>query len=481
MQNTLLFSLLQKLSANERQNWLKFMQSDYHCSNLIIRQLATIIFNQTTNWTQPIFAKETCWKLLFPNKAYQEKSLNNYISDLLQYTYQFLSHEQLKRKFDLQAELQIKHLLDLNVKKQAERLLKKWKRSSSDNKGAEAIRIRQRQAHFEDTLGLMASRRQYTGALQEQSKYLDQYYALQQLINYCGMLSRQSIIQGEYELPYLEEILRRYHTNEQLLQTEPAIGIYIALVQLLQQDSNEDKFKELEHQLRRHPDALPDHERKVAYNFLLNYCIRQINRGHTHFYQSVFTIYQDLLKEGLLLQDGRLTQWTYTNIITTASRLKAWDWTENFIRQYRNKLPPKDQHNAFHYNLSALRYEKGDYSEALQGLNEVEFTDAFYQMAAKTIQLKIYYLLQEAEAFRALLFASRQFILRNKQLSTTKKQTYQNFLKMLGRLFDLRYEQSYWSKERWQKKQEQLLERLDNPKYNASNKDWIRSELQQMS
>lgn len=481
MQNTLLISILQKFSSVERHRWIDYLQSDYHCTNQKLRRLALIIMKQIRDWEQPRLTKQECWSKLFPSKPYQEKSLNNYVSDLLQHTYQFLSHERLKEQTDLQFEMQIKHLLDLNLTKQADRTLRRWKRLSGANKGADALFVRQAQARFEDTIGLMGSRRQHTRALQEQSRHLDHYYALQQLINYCGMLSRQSIIQGDYELPYLKEILRRYDANEQELQAEPAISVYVALVKLLQQNSTEEEFKALEQQLHQHPDALPDSERKMAYNFLLNYCIRQINRGQTHFYASVFNIYQNLLKEGLLLQDGYLTQWTYTNIITTASRLKAWDWTENFIHQYRTQLPQKDQHNAYYYNLSALRYEKGDYKEALQGLNEVEFTDAFYQMAAKTIQLKIYYLLQEADAFRALLFASRQFIVRNRQLSTAKKQTYQNFLKLLGRLFDLRYEQPFWNAVKWQKRFSQLEERLDNPKYSASSKDWIRAELQLLS
>lgn len=480
MENTLLISLLRRLSADQRSNWGLFINSDFHCRNQVLRQLATTILNNVRDWESPSFSKEDCWAVLFPKTPFEETKLNNHISDLLQFTYQFLSHERLKTSQNLQFELQVSQLLDLNLTKHAERILRKWKRQSSANQGTEALRVRQLQARFDDVIDLRGSKRQHTQALQEQSRHLDQCYALQQLINYCGMLSRQSIVQGEYELTYLAEILRRYGADEQGLQTEPAIAIYVALAQLLQEHSSEDEFKQLEALLEQFPKALPSNDRKTVYNFLLNYCIRQINRGQTHFYQSVFNIYKNLLTEGLLLQDGFLTQWTYTNIITTASRLQAWEWTEDFIHRYRNALPKKDRHNAFHYNLSALRYERGDYSEALQGLHEVEFTDAFYQMAAKTIQLKIYYLLQEAEAFRALLFASRHFILRNRQLSTTKKQAYQNFLILLGRLFDLRYERPYWNATKWEKRKSQLLERLENRTYSANNKDWIRKELREL-
>jgi len=117
----------------------------------------------------------------------------------------------------------------------------------------------------------------------------------------------------------------------------------------------------------------------------------------------------------------------------------------------------------------------------LRGLHNIEFTDAFYQLAAKTIQLKIYYLQQEHEAFSALVFASRQFVLRNRQLSTAKKQACQNFLKLIRRLFDLRHQRPYWPAEKWEQRRTQLLERLDNAKYSANNKDWIRGEVALLS
>ncbi|MEL6832803.1 MAG: hypothetical protein AAFP77_07415 [Bacteroidota bacterium] len=481
MRNTLLAKVLDTLSNTEREDWLRYVYSDCYCTSAILRQLAAHLRQAAFNWEEPATGKEHTWKQLFPGRSYREASLNNYISDLLQLTYDFLGQQQYLKQQDLQYELKIEQLLDRNLLKPAQRLYRKWVQQSSQARGAEAFRVRQIQAQYADVINLMDSKRQHSTAIQDQSRYLDQYYALQQLILYCGMLSRQSIVQGTYELPYLEEILKRYQNNQQGLQEEPAIGIYVALAQLLQEDSTIEDFRALQDRLQQYPDALPEEERKTAYNFLLNYCIRQINRGQTHFYQSVFDIYQELLAARLLLHDGHLTQWTYTNIITTASRLKAWEWTENFIHTYRDQLPAKDRYNAYHYNICALRYEMGQYDEALRGLHNIEFTDAFYQLAAKTIQLKIYYLQQEHEAFSALVFASRQFVLRNRQLSTAKKQAYQNFLKLIRRLFDLRHQRPYWPAEKWEQRRTQLLERLDNAKYSANNKDWIRGEVALLS
>ncbi|MCB0589081.1 MAG: hypothetical protein KDD06_27580, partial [Phaeodactylibacter sp.] len=78
------------------------------------------------------------------------------------------------------------------------------------------------------------------------------------------------------------------------------------------------------------------------------------------------------------------------------------------------------------------------YHQALQSLQGVEFSDAFYHMAAKIIQLKSYYELEETEPFFSLLEASRKYIRRNRQLSDYQKQSNSGFLKIAGKLKNLR-------------------------------------------
>lgn len=482
MNKTILVQIIKKLPPSQLKSWLNFCESPYHLTNTKLRKLAQFLHSHAPDWEHTGLQKKKVWAKLYADRPYRETSMNNYISDLLKATYSFLAHEQLKQNEEETFALQMQALIDLGLVLPAQRVLKKWQGRWTDNpeQGTAALRTRYQIANFEDTLGLMGSRRQHTVALQRKSLLLDQYYALEQLTNYCNMLSRQNIVQGQYELPYLDEIFRRVAAQEAQLHDQPAIKIYMALAQLLLVEQTAEHFNILEELLGKYPKVLPTDERRSVYNFLLNYCVQRINLGEAHYYQKVLAIYRSLLAEKLLLRDQQLSQWTYTNIITSGSRLKAWEWTENFIEEYRSYLPPQDQYNAYHYNWAALRYEQGDYDKALQGLHQIEFTDAFYHLAAKTIQLKIYYQKEATDSFQALLFATRQFVSRNRQLSTIKKKAYLNFLKLARRLFELCYQRPYWDREKWQQRSDKLRERLDNSSYTANNKDWIREELDRL-
>ncbi|MGH1437767.1 MAG: hypothetical protein ACRBG0_25240 [Lewinella sp.] len=482
MKNTLLIQVLQQFSPVQIKSWTDYCQSSYHLTNVNLQKLSQVLQSHINQRGATLLDKQATWQQLHPDSVYRASTMNNYLSDLLQATYAFLAHDELQRKEDTSFPLQIQALLDLGLPLVAQRILKKWKSKweGHPEQGATALNIRYQIASFEDTIELLASKRKHTTTLQRKSQLLDQYYTLEQLVNYCNMLSRQHIVQGQYDLPYLKEIFNKVEASDQSLPYQSAINIYMALARLLQSENDDASFPFLEEQLEKYPDALPPAEKRTVYNFLLNYCVQRINLGETHYYQKVLAIYRSLLEEQLLLQDQRISQWTYTNIITSGSRLKAWEWTENFLETYRAYLPAQDQYNAYHYNLAALRYEQANYDIALQGLHQVEFTDAFYHLGAKSIQLKIYYQKEETSSFQALLFATRQFVSRNRQLSSLKKNAYLNFLKLIKQLFDLRYEAKYWNLEKQQHRIQKLQDRLSNKAYTANYKDWLSQEQEKL-
>lgn len=482
MKNNLLLQILQNLSPTQIKSWSLYCQSTFHITNSNLQRLSELILEHADQEGYLFLNKADVWQQLHPGRPYQASAMNNYFSDLLQATYTFLAYDKLQGDEDTAYPLQIQALPDLGLVIPAQRILKKWQKKWHDHpeEGASSLNVRYQIASFEDTMGLLASKRKHTTALQRKSQLLDHYYILEQLVNYCNMLSRQHIVQGQYDLPYLKEIFQKAATADQQGQYRSAINIYVALAQLLQASDDDHAFPQLEQQLENYPDALPPEEKRTVYNFLLNYCVQRINLGETHYYQKVLAIYRKLLDEQLLLRDQRISQWTYTNIVTSGSRLKAWEWTENFLESYRAYLPPQDQYNAYHYNLAALRYEQGQYDKALQGLHQVEFTDAFYHLGAKSIQLKIYYEKEETASFQALLFATRQFVTRNRQLSSLKKNAYLNFLKLIKQLFDLRYEASYWNSEKQQHRRQKLQDRLSNKSYTANYKDWLSQEQEKL-
>ena len=158
--------------------------------------------------------------------------------------------------------------------------------------------------------------------------------------------------------------------------------------------------------------------------------------------------------------------------MTAGLRLKDFQWTEQFIHQYKDRLRPEIRENAALYNLASFYYERKDYKRALQQLYNVELTDSSYHVGAKIIQVKSYYELNEYEAFLSLFEAFKKYIQRNKELSDYQKNTNIAFLKFSKKIFQLKNSKSLISKAAWRKKYNTVNEQLATPQPLA-NKEWL--------
>ncbi|MEZ4986333.1 MAG: hypothetical protein R2795_15060 [Saprospiraceae bacterium] len=479
MHKTLLIEVLATFDTPMLRKWHQYTTSNYSLSHAPTRELAAYCYQLAPDWQHAGWLKKTAWQKLYPGTPYKELSFNNYISDLLQATFQFIVTEKCLLHPRLYHTLLSEYLVEKNLPKAAHRSLQKWLSTDSHHLDSSEQLLQQiAQYQTTDLLELKQTQRHFTPTLQLQSTSLDHYYLLQQLKLYCEMLNRSHIVQGSYAPLHLKYLLNKYEANEQQEQDQPAIAIYYHLAQLLQGNDALSQLITLEQLIPAHPLAMSMQEKRTLFNYLLNYCVQRINQGDASFYLRVFRLYQELIAESLLLEDGQITQWAYTNIITTASRLSQWDWALDFLETYKAHLPKAALVNAYHYNLAALRYEQKLYKEALAGLNKVEFTDAFYQLAAKTIQLKIYYELQENDAFHALLAASKQFIMRNKQISSAKKNAYQSFLKLVRKLFLLKTQRDYWPTAKWKNQHALLHAELSTTTTNINHRDWLLEALE---
>ena len=171
---------------------------------------------------------------------------------------------------------------------------------------------------------------------------------------------------------------------------------------------------------------------------------------------------------------------TYKNIITVGVRLHAFEWTENFIHGYYNKLAPAQRDNGYQYNLAGYYYVKQDFDKAMQLLNRVNFTDPNYYLDAKSILLKIFYDHQEFEALLSLKDTVKIYLLRDKQLSKSQRALYKNLFNNTIKLYKLRINKGMVNEEKWAKLFTALRQEVDSTTILA-NKQWLQLKIAEVT
>lgn len=478
MHKTRLVSILKALEIREMTRFEELVHSDFFNKNKKVRKLCTTLMKHRPEFDHPALEKRKVFRLLFKVENYNEIQLNNVISDLLQLLYAFLAFQQYQKKPNVQGHFLLAELLDRELHQHVEYNARRF-RQRQQKMPYRNFEFYQDSYHYYDQMdrySLSKGKRGYDENLQLKNDALDRYYLANKFRIACDMTSRNIVINAGYQCHFLEELLVQYHSEALELQQTPALQLYYKALQMLREPEQRKYYFELKKLLETHIDAFPQGELRILYNYALNHCVRMINSGRSAFYQEILDLYKVLLDRKIIFKNNYLTQWSYINIVTAGIRLKEYDWTEHFIQTYKDYLLPEVRHNVYTYNLVALYFEQKDYQKALQLLHTVEFTDAFYHLSAKIIQLKSYYELDEMEAFFALVEATKKYLARNRQLSTYQKSSNINFLKLANRIYNLRLKALSSSSTSFQKQWRELEQQLLNTEP-LGNKNWLEDAL----
>ncbi len=481
MFNSKLVKVLKSLSKDEKRQFLSWIKADFVNTNENIKLFSNIIVGIASNFEGLIveekLKKQALFSSVFPKLTYNNSKMNNLISDTYLLLCDFLAYQNFKNsrqfsKLCLMDELQKKELNEI-VEQEAKKFEVEQAKLSIRN----ATYFFDEYLYYKqlDTLFLSKPNRKADPNLQLKNDQLDLFYFATKLKIACDMTSRNAVIQANYQAPFLEELLTYYHQNISFFNNIPSVTIYYNVLQMIQNQDDTIYYNQLKIQLADNLEKFPNEELRTLYDYLRNYCIRKLNSGETKYYQEILDLYQFLLENKIIFKNGYLSEWDYKNIITVGLRMQSYEWTENFIKTYRNNLPKSVQENAFVYNLASFYYETHEYKKSLQLLYEVKFTDTSYHLGAKIIQLKSFYELEETEPFYALTDAFQIYVKRNRQLSDYRKTAYLNLIKITKKIYKLREQKGIIANSVWQSRYDKIQEKVDNQR--IANKDWVVNKL----
>jgi len=438
MKKNRFLDLYQNFPAKERKQFVLYVHSGFFNQNINLQVLIEAIEQYVK--AKKVVDKREVYTLCFPQEIYNELKYNNLISDLLYLFYDFLAQSRYTREKVLQKQLLIRTLLDQECLEPCVMHLERYTQLQEttswqdSNYWYAAYQLQDMQ----DQHLMSQEKRAYTPHLQSRSDALDRFYQLEKIKIACDMASRSTAVKADYHCAFVSDIIQWHQEHPEELAKFPVFQLYLAAYNMFTR-KDDGAYLQLKDLLQTHLKLIPQQELRLLYTYVLNFAVLRINSGENQYYQEILLLYKLLLDEAIIFKNGTLTQWTFTNIITAGIRTRDYEWTERFIEEYQHYLAPDLRQNVYTYNLVSLYFEKKDYHSALRMLHNVEFTDAFYHLAAKLIQLKTYYLLAENEALLALINATRRFVQRNRKLSDYQKKSSLNFLHILQRLSQLQY------------------------------------------
>ena len=437
MNNSKLVSVLKKLDIKERRSFLTFLDSPFFNQRADLSRIGHHIVNSFE--THPkLLKKKAVWEALFPDRSYNDQHLRLLMSDLFKLLENFLAVSHVLSNASLMQYQLLKAYREKDLQKQFEQTLAKARRRL-DRQPLRDYGYLQNSYEVEQEyysyLGI--ANRMDDAPVHQLNRLADQQFAYKKLKQSCIFLARNAILEEGNEPAILEEVIS-------LLKEEPeqmehtGLTVYYQLYHLMKGPAEVEHFDELLLILRRKAGFFTNEELGDIFRLLINFCIRQLNAGQTAYTQRTFELYREGIERSYLLVGGRISNFTYINIMFSGLKLQAFDWVEHFLEKYRPTLEPLQSANIYYFCLAHLRYEEGRLEEAMKLLVRFDAKhDFFLYLSAQTTLIKIYYQLGEFDPLESLLGSISVYLNRKHKIGY-RKEAYKRMVSICRKLIYLR-------------------------------------------
>lgn len=212
----------------------------------------------------------------------------------------------------------------------------------------------------------------------------------------------------------------------------------------------------------------------VFHNCLRNYIVGRYNKGDNTALSELLNLIKDHAEQSTIYQEGgNIPASTLQSAITVALKLGDYEWAISFLEQHRYRIVGADDTEAiYQFNLANCLFHKGGYYEAERLLANYNFRELFYKLAARRLEIKLYYE-TKSPLLDARLDAFKILIHEHKSILTADKIDPNNhFIDLLRQILAPK---TLGNQERIKG----LIEKLENKKA-VAEREWLKEKLEAM-
>lgn len=431
MSESKILQIFKNLNGVEKRELNRFLDSPFFNRRPEICRLWYLLPEMTENAS---IGPEKVFERLFPGQAYDSALLRHSYSLLLRKIEWFLVY----RRFDSQP---VGADLALMAAYREKNLDKHFSHSASvaeTRLGELPFGLEHRYSRYRLELEKYAfdetRRRGAADNLQGLHDAFDAYLISGKMRHACLMLAHSAVVQVEYDYSFLP-LLLQWLDGSDAWRNVPEISLYYHCYRALN-DNRDGDFQAFRAELEHYRDHFDPAELTDVLLMAVNFCIRRLNAGERQYIGQAFDLYRLGLARNLLTEGGVLSRFTYKNIVALGLALEEFNWTEQFIVDYKDVVEESYREGSYCYNLARMYFARRDYTRAMPLLARVDDSDFFLMLDARVMLLKMYYERGDWEPLQSLLVSVRTFLRRKKQIGYHRKH-YMSLLKYTEKLLAL--------------------------------------------
>lgn len=404
------FGVLNKRELRQLKKWVN---SPVHNEHSDVQKLFEFLFTRYS-LNETTLKKERAWKYINSGESYNDLKMRHLMSYALVVLEDFFRYQELKKDKLSSHQFLIKGFSEKKLLPLTTKALKKAEKDSKkiypkdENYYYNQYALEVLKFDVEGT----QNRTRKTN-IEEITTSASLFFMMTTLRYAYTALSQKSLKKEDYRIPLLEGVLVEIEENDYM--EYPILMIWYYGFQTLNQPEEEVHFRQLNYYLE--TESLGKKEQREILLMALNYAIRKVNTRNQFYMQEAFRLYKKGLKDDILIEQNKMSHFTYKNIVSLSIILKEYDWLEYFIPTYATKLKGDLKDNYKDYSLARLTFARGEFDQTMELLIQANYDDIMLNIDSKVLLLKVYYQQGYWDALEALLESFRIFLNRKKELS----------------------------------------------------------------
>ncbi len=438
MKNTKLISLLKTFSKEEIKRFRDFVVSPYFNKNKNIQKLNDVLFRFHPNYDTQLPQEEEIFKEVFPGEKFDYFKFRNVSSDLYNLGLNFLRltpnhNTEFTSEYNLIIQLRQRKLFNLHGKlvKSLEKQFKEKK--IKDNAFLYSNYLVATESQFVDLFEKPSS---ISGILNEFESYFE--YSINNLLFYYNLLihiGKENNVQPEVKM--MKEVTA--FLSEGPVSSHPVALSYQYLI-LLKTRNKEDYFFRLKEHYFNNFAYMDDFSAYTVHMYMFGYCADKYNiAGDRRFIKEGYELYRHSYVNNRVTS-GELLYPDFVNFIKVFVRAGDLELAQNFIKDYRDKLPADQIDNCLNFSYAYISHFRGDLENALKHISKVNFPLAILKVQVKIMEIQLNYQLSYFEETRNLVESFKRTLAKEVIVSEDYKSSITGFLKHTVTLINLKQE-----------------------------------------
>lgn len=436
MNNSNLIKQLKTYSPKEIKEFGEFIQSPYFNKNHSVINLYEYIRKQYPLFNEDAMKKEIIFKEIFPDADYNDGFMRTIMFKLSGLADDYLAHKQYKRnhfaeKWFLLHELN-ERMLDRQLEKKIRETLAEFSNVNVHESDYFLFRFLIEYENFyymnrlnQDKIEKFIN----SHSIENMFNHLTYFYLLRAFKHFDYYSNAKEIYKINFDTEIFEDILK--NLKPESYEDVPVISLYYNISMLHLRKDDTSYFYKVKNQIADIESKINKYETANTYINLENYCKKRIRSGDCSFLAELFKVLKIEIEKELYSIHGYMSAKFFRCVVDTAIKLEEYDWTFEFINNYKNKLQPKDIENTYNYSQALYEFALGNFAKSLEYLSTVKYDEVYQKTELRCLMAQLYYELGLDESLFSHIDSFRHFLLNDRLLPEERKIFFVKFIKYL--------------------------------------------------